>query len=191
MQVTSAQSITTPIVFVVSFFSVESTILVVVFSFSSFSSPTLIVFSRFRLYREDPWSTTAGGSASCTRRGDGDRRCVGTRYRGFRFQLSNPRKLTFAAKADAMSSSVHAQIRDSIRCSLRHSLTRTFKKCCWHPTTLPGRQRRQNPIASSAVMCASCIKYAQITVPVLPSPALQWTATACCVLLTMCMKRRS
>jgi hypothetical protein len=54
----------------------------------------------------------------------------------------------------------------------------TTRNCCCGPTMLPGRQIRHHAMASRAENRYFFIRYAAIFVPVRPSPALQWTATA-------------
>mmetsp|Transcript_15915 Transcript_15915/g.31431 ORF Transcript_15915/g.31431 Transcript_15915/m.31431 type:complete len:210 (+) Transcript_15915:152-781(+) len=51
------------------------------------------------------------------------------------------------------------------------------RKCCCGPMTLPGRISRRYPMASAAVKPLCLIMWHAISVPVLPSPARQCTAT--------------
>ena len=53
-----------------------------------------------------------------------------------------------------------------------HSSCLRYIYCCWGPTTLPGRTMRMNAIASDAVNPYFQMRYAPISVPVRPKPAL-------------------
>lgn len=53
-----------------------------------------------------------------------------------------------------------------------HSNCFRYRYCCWGPTTLPGLTIRMNAIASLAVKPYFHIRYAPMSVPVRPKPAL-------------------
>jgi hypothetical protein len=57
---------------------------------------------------------------------------------------------------------------------LTHSSCFRYMYCCWGPTTLPGRMIRMNAMASFAVNPYFQIRYAPMSVPVLPRPALHY-----------------
>ena len=60
---------------------------------------------------------------------------------------------------------------------------------CCGPMTLPGRTIRSQPMASSALNPACFINQRATSVPVRPSPARQWTATAPLAASQMSRKR--
>mmetsp|Transcript_16472 Transcript_16472/g.41665 ORF Transcript_16472/g.41665 Transcript_16472/m.41665 type:complete len:209 (-) Transcript_16472:902-1528(-) len=51
------------------------------------------------------------------------------------------------------------------------------RNCCCQPMTLPGRISRRYPMASRALKPSCLIMCNAISVPVLPTPSKQWTAT--------------
>ena len=55
---------------------------------------------------------------------------------------------------------------------LVHSSCLRYMYCCWGPTTLPGRTIRMNAMASDAVKPYFQMRYAPMSVPVRPKPAL-------------------
>jgi hypothetical protein len=76
--------------------------------------------------------------------------------------------------ADAIESVVWAFRISSTAAHLAHSSCFKYMYCCCGPTTLPGRTMRMNAMASFPVKPYFQIRYAPMSVPVLPRPALHY-----------------
>lgn len=76
--------------------------------------------------------------------------------------------------ADAIALAVWTFLISSTADHFAHSSCFKYMYCCCGPTTLPGRTIRMNAIASFAVKPYFQIRYAPMSVPVLPRPALHY-----------------
>ena len=73
-----------------------------------------------------------------------------------------------------MAAEVTCRLASSMADHLTHSSCLRYIYCCCGPTTLPGRMIRMNAMASLAVNPYFQMRYAPISVPVLPRPALHY-----------------